>query len=287
LFGNRDRVRLGLCALAIALATASCRSRSTANSAPMQTYDGTVAEVITQLATDHHVAAIIDPNAHDLASCARVRFTAPRDMPPAAAMGFVNTGVRTVGLRVSLENSGWSVSRDLSVRAVYPRECRGRAGLGGLAGIDPLDPGMRPAMPTAPLPPVSPSPFAPPADAGADLTSIIDGVHQRSDTEFDVTRRALDAFLVNQVEVMRTTRIIPNEHDGVVTGVRIYGVRSSSIMRLIGFQNGDEIQTVNGFDVSAPDRALEAYARVRRASELHVRIVRRGAPIEIVYHVTP
>jgi hypothetical protein len=269
----------------VAGAIAACRSRAGANSAPMHTYDGTVAEVVTQLATQQHVAAVIDPSAHEIASCAHIRVSVPGDVQPSAAVGLLDGNLREIALRVVSNGSSWSISRDPSVLHVaFPRECRGHPPF----ATDPFAPGTRPEMPVAPMPP-RPVPGSDPAspDAGASLADVAAGVNRRSDSQFDITRRALDAFVGNQARLLGTARIVPSQHEGVVTGVRLYGIRRGSTLDLLGFQNGDELQTINGFDVSSPERALEAYARIRGASELRVGMVRRGAPLELVYRVTP
>ena len=54
---------------------------------------------------------------------------------------------------------------------------------------------------------------------------------------------------------------------------------------LLGLENGDRIDKVNGFELGTPERALEAYARLRTASHLRVELVRRGRAMTIDYHI--
>jgi general secretion pathway protein C len=53
----------------------------------------------------------------------------------------------------------------------------------------------------------------------------------------------------------------------------------------LGLQNGDLMRTINGFEMSSPDTALEAYARLRSASNLTVAVVRRGQPMNVQYDI--
>jgi hypothetical protein len=53
----------------------------------------------------------------------------------------------------------------------------------------------------------------------------------------------------------------------------------------LGFEEGDSLQRINGFDVAGADKALQAYARLRDSDVLVVRLVRRGAPRVLVYYV--
>ena len=43
-------------------------------------------------------------------------------------------------------------------------------------------------------------------------------------------------------------------------------------------RNGDMLQTINGFDMSDPDKAVDAYAQLRRAGKLNLAFPRDGAP---------
>ena len=47
----------------------------------------------------------------------------------------------------------------------------------------------------------------------------------------------------------------------------------------------DRLETINGFDVASPESALEAYARVRTADDLVVRVTRQGRPTTIVLKI--
>ena len=51
-----------------------------------------------------------------------------------------------------------------------------------------------------------------------------------------------------------------------------------SILGELGMRNGDMLQTINGFDMSDPDKAVDAYAQLRRAGKLNLAFSRDGAP---------
>ena len=84
---------------------------------------------------------------------------------------------------------------------------------------------------------------------------------------------------------MRSARVVPHEENGRVVGVKLYGIRRSSLLGKLGIQNGDMLRTINGFDMSAPDSALEAYAKLRSARNLSVAVVRRGAAVTMEYQI--
>ena len=116
----------------------------------------------------------------------------------------------------------------------------------------------------------------------ADIASKIQKV---SDTEFNVDRSVVDKILENQAELMRSARIVPESKDGKVVGIRMFGIRPDTLLGTLGMQNGDRLESINGFNMSSPEKALEAYARLRTASNLNVKLNRRGNPVSIDYRI--
>jgi general secretion pathway protein C len=124
-------------------------------------------------------------------------------------------------------------------------------------------------------------------DAGtpADAEAVPDGVMRLSDTEFRVTRAFLEKVLDKQSEAFQKARIVPVMQNGVCTGIRLYGIKPGSMLAEIGFENGDVLEHVNGFDITTPEKALEAYSHLRTADRIVVDLVRRGQPVTVGYDV--
>ena len=53
----------------------------------------------------------------------------------------------------------------------------------------------------------------------------------------------------------------------------------------IGMQNADLIKAINGLDMSTPDKALEAYTKLKTASHLTVMLERRNENITLDYQI--
>jgi membrane-associated protease RseP (regulator of RpoE activity) len=130
-----------------------------------------------------------------------------------------------------------------------------------------------------------PQPSAPQPPSGAPAASAWLGILKLSDTAFLVDRQVIDEALETQASVMRAARIVPDVEDGRVAGIRLFGVHPDSLLGLLGFENGDRLDSVNGFDLSTPARALEAYARLRSADHLSVVLNRRGSKVRIRYDI--
>ena len=101
---------------------------------------------------------------------------------------------------------------------------------------------------------------APPVPA-----EIADKIQKISETEFQVDRSVVDKILENQAQLMRSARIVPEQKDGKIVGIRLFGIRPDTLLGTLGLQNGDRLEQINGFDMASPEKALEAYARLRTA----------------------
>lgn len=145
-----------------------------------------------------------------------------------------------------------------------------------LFGIVPPAPPPAPAAPAAPAEPAAPSGKVQPIDP-----DIAGKIRKISETEFEIDRSAVDKILENQAALMASARIVPEQKDGKVVGVRLFGIRDETLLGKLGMKNGDRLETINGFAMGSPEKALEAYARLRTASSLTVTLNRRGAPTTI------
>jgi len=140
-----------------------------------------------------------------------------------------------------------------------------------------------PSTPEQPAAPVAAAP--PPKDANGVPDDIAKRIQKVSDTEFHVDRAVVDNILENQAQLMRTARIVPEQKDGKVVGIRLFGIRPDTLLGKLGLQNGDRLEQINGFDMASPEKALEAYARLRTADSLAVKVTRRGAPVTIDFKI--
>lgn len=73
--------------------------------------------------------------------------------------------------------------------------------------------------------------------------------------------------------------------DGEYDGYRISAVRRFSALALLGFANGDVVQSVNGTAVVDAESVLAASLALGSANEITVRVIRRGEPIDVVIRI--
>jgi general secretion pathway protein C len=138
------------------------------------------------------------------------------------------------------------------------------------------------------------APAAPPSsgDAGAPAKGakaldpdMAKGIQKVSANEYNIDRGVVDKILENQAELMRQARIVPEQENGKTVGIRLFGIRPDTLLGTLGMENGDRLQTINGFDMASPEKALEAYARLRTADKLTISLNRRGQNMNIDYNI--
>jgi general secretion pathway protein C len=141
------------------------------------------------------------------------------------------------------------------------------------------------AAAAAPEPAASTPP--PPTRGGAKPLdpALAKGIQKVSANEYNIDRTVVDKILENQADLMRQARIVPEQENGRVVGIRLFGVRNDTLLGVLGMENGDRLQTINGFEMGSPEKALEAYARLRTADKLTISLNRRGQNMNIDYNI--
>jgi general secretion pathway protein C len=159
-------------------------------------------------------------------------------------------------------------------------------GDGQLCQIKMFDPG--PGESSSP-PETPPAPVAtrPPGGRGPRSVppEIASKIQRVGDNEFNVDRAVVDQIMENQAELMRSARIVPEQENGKVVGVRLFGIRPDTLLGTLGLENGDRLESINGFNMASPEKALEAYARLRTAQHLTVTVNRRGKNTNIDFNI--
>jgi general secretion pathway protein C len=125
----------------------------------------------------------------------------------------------------------------------------------------------------------------PPGPDSELLAAADKGVTRVDERHFQVERGLLDQVLGNPMALAKQGRVLPVIEDGKAQGFRVTGVHKDSVFTKIGLQNGDVIRSINGMDLTSPDKVLDAYSRLRSSSSLAIRVARAGAPVEIEYAI--
>jgi type II secretory pathway component PulC len=120
------------------------------------------------------------------------------------------------------------------------------------------------------------NPFTAPPDPIVDSIRRIDALH------YEVPRSTIDQLLAHPDQYARQARIVPSVRYGQPDGFKLYAISTGSLWFAIGLANGDTIRSVNGHDLSTPDKALELYTKLKDATELRILVGRRGGIEETI-----
>lgn len=138
------------------------------------------------------------------------------------------------------------------------------------------------AAPAAAPAPEAAAPVASAAtEANATASELEAGITKISDTKYRVSRVSMDKTLANPTAMMRFARGVPHTENGRNVGMRLTSVRATSPLRKLGILPNDVVRSINGFDLSTPDGALEAYSKLRTQQALSISISRDGKPVTI------
>src|SRR5688572_27042058 len=122
--------------------------------------------------------------------------------------------------------------------------------------------------------PVAATPVAtetPPAGEGSgdDLQASIDnGVKKIDDNNYEIDKSLVQKALANPMALAKGARVVPAVKNGKPDGFKLYAIRPSSVYSKLGLTNGDTLQSINGFELTSADKALEVYAQIREAMQL-------------------
>src|SRR5690606_8577276 len=113
--------------------------------------------------------------------------------------------------------------------------------------------------------------------------SIENGIKKTGENTYEIDRSLVDKVLANPMAVAKGARVVPAVKNGKPDGFKLYAIRPSSVYAKLGLTNGDTLQSINGFELTTADKALEVYTKLREATQLEVEITRRGKPMTLKY----
>lgn len=112
-----------------------------------------------------------------------------------------------------------------------------------------------------------------------------DGIKKIDDTHYDVDKALIEKVLLNPMAFAKGARVVPSMKNGKPDGFKLYAIRPNSAFAKLGLANGDTLQSINGFELTSADKALEVYTKLREATSLEVDVTRRGKPMSLNYSI--
>ena len=131
----------------------------------------------------------------------------------------------------------------------------------------------------------APNPTAPAGDGDEMQASVDSGIKKIDDTHYDVDKALIEKVLLNPMAFAKGARVVPSMKNGKPDGFKLYAIRPNSAFAKLGLSNGDTLQSINGFELTSADKALEVYTKLREATSLEVDVTRRGKPMSLNYSI--
>src|ERR1044071_7832069 len=140
--------------------------------------------------------------------------------------------------------------------------------------------------PATPAVAVAETPPALPTGDGDELQGAVDaGIKKIDDNNYEIDKSLVEKVLLNPMAVAKGARVVPSMKNGKPDGFKLYAIRPSSAFARLGLANGDTLQSINGFELTSADKALEVYTKLREATSLEVEVTRRGKPVTLKYSI--
>jgi general secretion pathway protein C len=114
---------------------------------------------------------------------------------------------------------------------------------------------------------------------------LANGIKKLGENKYELQRGTLESVLGNMALLSRSARIVPEMKDGKAAGFRFFAVRPDGPFALIGVQNGDILSSINGLEITSPEKALEVYAKLKSASHLSLGMERNSQKITKEYNI--
>jgi hypothetical protein len=119
------------------------------------------------------------------------------------------------------------------------------------------------------------------------MASIQSEIKRKDDSHYTITRRGADALMANIPSIARTMRVATETKGGKRVGYRLLGLKSGNPLTYVGLQNGDVVLSLGGSELTAPDKALAAYAKFRTAGVLAASFLRGNQALTVELKLEP
>jgi len=100
-----------------------------------------------------------------------------------------------------------------------------------------------------------------------------------------VDQEKLKQAIDNPDRIMTDARLRPNNVNGRQEGFILSEVKTDGIYSNLGLQNGDVLLRINDYDISNPERALQAFTSLKGMDRVRVDLIRNGNRMTMTYQI--
>ena len=102
---------------------------------------------------------------------------------------------------------------------------------------------------------------------------------------YKISRDFVSQSVNNIAQIMFTVRVKPHFEDGKPAGFQVSNIKDESILKTMGFQDGDIIRSVNGQDIRSAEDVMRLYNTLKDSSFFGIGLVRNGQPKTLNFKV--
>lgn len=100
-----------------------------------------------------------------------------------------------------------------------------------------------------------------------------------------VDQARLQQAIANPGQMMTDARLKPNIVNGREEGFVLSEVKPGGVYQSLGLQDGDVLLRINEYDISNPERALQAFTALKGMDRVQVDLVRSGSRMTMTYQI--
>jgi len=100
-----------------------------------------------------------------------------------------------------------------------------------------------------------------------------------------VDQSRLQQAIANPAQMMTDARLRPNTVNGRDEGFVLSEVKPGGIYQSLGLQDGDVLLRINEYDISNPERALQAFTALKGLDRVQVDLIRQGTKMTMTYQI--
>jgi general secretion pathway protein C len=123
---------------------------------------------------------------------------------------------------------------------------------------------------------------APASTTGASSSSFAQRIGRGS---YIVDQARLQQMIANPGQMMTDARLRPNTADGKQEGFTLSEVKPNGIYQSLGLQDGDVLLRINEYDISNPERALQAFTALKGLDRVQIDLIRSGSRMTMTYQI--
>lgn len=104
-------------------------------------------------------------------------------------------------------------------------------------------------------------------------------------TAYMVDQARLQQAIANPGQMMTDARLKPNIVNGREEGFALSEVKPGGVYQSLGLQDGDVLLRINDYDISNPERALQAFTALKGMERVQVDLIRSGSRMTMTYQI--